>query len=319
MSIGKHLWLVNVDDKICLYSFNRYLLAEKLSSMANKRSKISWKENLKDTGNFLSLIAKEFSIFLYILIRPPTIIAFAFLASVIFFAQSQSGINRLTMEILTAVLASIVGGLVLYYFIQHTGNTFLIKKSAGSIRNLQLIKGKVKNISDRIAKLRKPDKDQGFDEVDNLVSNVQRDILNSIGDWADVNPNSDALTDFYEVIDVKESEIKNLGKEVENLEEQKKSLAQDNKDEINRLGEEISKKSSEISKLRSQVTNISLDNIGVVSGSMLSNLSIPNPALGGTLLGNTCRNCKKIFYPSLPSDFTPSNDLCDECKQKGVT
>lgn len=287
--------------------------------MASKKSKYSWKENLKDAGNFLSLIAKEFSIFFYILVRPPTIIALALLALVIFFAQSQSGINRLTMEILAAVLASIVGGLVLYYFIQHTGNTFLIKKGAGSIRNLQLIKGKVKNISERIAKLRQPDRDRDFDEVDNLVGNVQRDILNSIGDWADVNPNSDTLTDFYEVIDVKESEIKNLGKEVENLEEQKKRLAQDKKDEINRLEEEISKKSSEISELQSQVTNISLDNIGVVSGSALTNPSIPYPTLGGTAVSSICRSCKNIFYPSLASAFTPSRDLCDECRQKGIT
>ena len=285
----------------------------------SKNSKLQpWKINLSDAANYLTALIKEFAIYFYLLFKPPVLLLFILTLVVIFFAQKQSGDIRLFFDISAAILASILGGIITHYFIEYKGNTFLIKKSVSAIRNLQLLKTKVKNISKRISELRGKDNKRDSDEIENLVENVHKDILNSIGDWGDVNPQSETITDFYELIDSKEEEIKKIQKDKKILEEQKDSLNQDKKDEIARLEKEISGKNKEISNLSNQIYGLNQSNIGIVSGSVLSGAS--GSQVQGTLSPvNKCRNCGMAYFPSALSGFlSVGNDLCDDCRQKRV-
>lgn len=272
------------------------------------------KKNLNDFFLYLTSVLREFGIFIYILIRPWTVLSFALTVLLIWFTQSQTGTNRLIWEITATIFGGVVGGLITNYLIEHTGNTFLVKKSIGAIRNLQLIKSKVKNINDRIVELKKPSNARDFDEIENLVDNIHKDTLNSISDWSDVNPNSETITDFYELIAIKEESIKKLKSDKIDLEDQKKSLAQDKKEEIERLEKEISEKTQGISKLRNQINNLSQNNIGIMSGSVLSMPSISTVGpINNSLPLLFCKKCGKQFQQSMLS-VVGRNDLCDTCR-----
>ena len=152
------------------------------------------------------------------ILRPISVVFIILSAVSLYFTQVQTGNNRLIFEILSSLIVAIAGGIISYYFIEHTGMTVVVKKSVGAIRNLQLIKSKIENINDRILKLN-IDKSG---EVSNLVENIHKDILNSISDWGDVNPNAEYLTDYYEVISSTKKEVADLKKDVKELEEQKR-------------------------------------------------------------------------------------------------
>ena len=251
-----------------------------------KKSKSRWKLNLNDALNHITAIVREFSILLYILIKPLTIVTIIPATALIIFAQTQTGMVRLILDIITAFLFSVAGGLITNYVIQYTGNTFLIKKSVSAIRNLQLIKFKIKNASERISELRKENNNRDFEEVDNLIANINKDILNSISDWGDVNPNSEKVTDFYELVSEKEAEIKKVKFEKEALEKQKASLAQDKQSEKEKLERAISQKNDEIWNLHNKLSKLNQNNIGIVSGSILS-----NPTMSGSLTFNPSQTC----------------------------
>lgn len=253
------------------------------------KTKKNWKINLNEALYYLSSILKDFSIALHVLIKPLTLIAIVPTILLLIFTQSQTGTARLVLDIITAFCASIAGGLVTHYVIEYTGNSFLIRKSVGSIRNLQLIKFKTKNVTERITEFKKENNNRDFEEIDNLVSNINKDILNSISDWGDVNPNSEKVADFYELVSEREQEIKKVKSEKEDLEKQKASLAQDKQSEKEQLEKAISDKNSEIWELRNELRKFNRNNISIVSGSVLSNQS----ETGGISLydSNMCPKC----------------------------
>lgn len=282
--------------------------------MATKNSVPAWRGNVNDFLTYLSLLLREFGIFFYILVRPWTIVGLVFMVSLMLFTQSQSGITRSVMEIVVTLLGGVVGGLITSYLIEYTGNTFLLRKSIGAIRNLQLIKFKVRNVGKRIDELRCTSNVRDFDEIENLIENIHKDTLNSIGDWSDVNPNSETITDFYEVIFTKETAIKNLGREKEILEKQKDNLAHDKTEEISRLEKSISEKNDEISKLNKQIFNLSQSNIGIMSGSLLSTPSVSVVgSINSYFPAKTCGKCGREFQQSTLFIGGPNN-LCDMCR-----
>lgn len=282
--------------------------------MAKKYIKSQWQKNLFESLSYISLIVRETCIFLHIILKPLVVVSSIFTIFLIRFTQSQTGTNRLVMEIIVAILSSVVGGLITHFSIEYTGNTFLVKRSNSAIRNLQLIKFKIKNISERITQLKKPSNNRDFGEVENLVENVHKDILNSISDWGDVNPKSEAITDFYEMVSARETEIKRLNKEKAELEIQKQSVAQDKKTEIARLEREIKEKDKKISKSFDQISDLNLSNIGIVSGSALSTPTTPSGVtISGMFTSRTCKKCGKQFYPTgIESEYFP--DVCESCR-----
>lgn len=282
----------------------------------------SWKANLEVVLNYITLVGRDFAQLFYILLRPLAFIALIFTVGILLYAQSQDGNFRTLLEIIGAITAGVLGGLITDNFIKIMGNDFVTKRSAGAIRNLQLIKFKISNITERINVLRKKINRRDFEEVDNLVRNVHKDILNSISDWSDVNPNAEKITDFYETINQNEKLIAQKDKEKRELQVRLNKLDESKTSqtsELKQLKDDIELKIKEINNLRSQIEEFKLDNIGIASGttSFISGASLsPSGYLGrppgGLSLYKQCTKCGKSFYPS---DMGYGiEQYCENCK-----
>ena len=153
----------------------------------NKKSENKFSSILFGILITLALWLREFVLFITLLLKPLIIISFIFTVLIIWYSQTQKEANRLIFEIVATISSGVVGGLITNSVIEHFGNTILNKKSGGAIRNLQLIKYKVTNISKRLSELLTHQIRREFDEIDNLVQNVHKDIINSISDWSDIN------------------------------------------------------------------------------------------------------------------------------------
>lgn len=214
---------------------------------------------------YLSLIFKEISVFISFIFRPIPLLTLSSAIALLFFAQSQSGTARLIFEIIASVITSVAGGFTTSYFLDYKGDSFVIKKSIGAIRNLQLIKSKTKNINDRIKDLINKKNERDFEEISNLIENIYKDIINSIQDWSDVNPNYEAIVDYFEMIDGLQTKLRTLNKEKVGLELQKKN-AEKGEDAIKtKLSEEIGNKDREIGELREKIFNLTRDNSNIIN------------------------------------------------------
>ncbi|MBI3380174.1 hypothetical protein HY029_05455 [Candidatus Gottesmanbacteria bacterium] len=264
----------------------------------------------------------ELAGFIFIILKPVNLIGILLTIISIYYAQTQSGTNRLLFDIISAFIASISGGIVGYYIIDYFQQFSLKKKSIGAIRNLQLIKYKVTNISDRIVILLNNQNKRDFQEIDNLVQNVHKDILNSISDWGDVNPTSEAITDYYEIVNQKQKAIASLSDEknelvdkLKILSEQKESIDKNKTGEIEKLSKEIDAKEDEIKGLKNQLNTFNFQNIGIASGTLASNvtptLEYPSTftSTSSTLYTKACLKCGNPYFPI----GEPDSGLCSRC------
>lgn len=282
----------------------------------------SWKANLDVALNYITLVGRNFAQLFYIVFNPLALIALVLTGAILLYVQSQTGTFRSFLEIVGTITAGMFGGLITDNFIKIMGNDFITKKSAAAIRNLQLIKFKIVNVTERINLLRKKVNRRDFEEVDNLIRNVHKDILNSISDWSDVNPNAEKITDFYETINQNEKLIAQKDKEKRELQVRLNKLDESKTSqtsELKQLKDDIELKIKEINNLRSQVEEFKLDNIGIASGttSFISGASLsPSGYLGrppgGLSLYKQCTKCGKSFYPS---DMGYGiEQYCENCK-----
>lgn len=285
--------------------------------MTNKNLRQQTQNLLQKAKYYLALIFVDFSFALSVFMRPLTLISLVLILAILIYTQTQQGTNRLIFEIIASVIGGIIGGLITEKFIQLTGNNYIVKKSIGAIRNLQLIKFKVANINERIGQLKGGVNERDFEEIENLVNNIHKDILNSIGDWGDVNPGSETIKDYYELLEVKQSEIKNLVNEKKNLERQRDDLESSKKAEKSKLGKEINDKEKEIEDLKSQVQKLSLQGIEIETGSFLSGPSgtYPGTIVSGESSLRKCSNCGIAYYPNLLSSYVTADNLCDNCRR----
>lgn len=225
---------------------------------------------------YLSLVFKEISIFISFIFRPIPLLTLSVTLALLFFAQNQSGSARLIFEIIASVTASVAGGFITSYFLDYKGDSFVSKKSIGAIRNLQLIKSKTRNINDRIKDLVDKKNRRDFEEIFNLIENIYKDIINSIQDWSDVNPNYEAIIDYYEMIGDLQTKLRDLNKEKVELELQKKN-AEKGEDAIKiKLSEEIGTKDKEIRELREKIFNLTRDNSNIISLGTVQGSSSPS-------------------------------------------
>lgn len=300
-----------------------------MKNQIKKIKKADYRTNLNAILFVATSWLKECVSLILLLFRPLTLISFVFTVWIIWYSQTQTDKSRLILEIIASVSSGIVGGIITNNIVEYFGNTILIKKSVGAIRNLQLIKYKVTNISNRIGNLININNNRDFEEVDNLVQNVHKDIINSIGDWGDVNPTSEAITDYYEMVAQREIEIKTIAKEKKELEKQKNDLAEGETSEISKLSKDIEKKDTEINKLKKQLFDFNNKNIGIMSGSLISGttganysptgilgMTGPTGPMGPSINSNmnyprACMNCNNIYTPS---QYIPDSGYCENCR-----
>lgn len=286
-----------------------------------------WQSFISDMGQ----IVERFGKLLKVILDFKAIATFLLTVGLLIYSQGQIGQTRLVFEVVGLLTTSIVAGIVTQNWIELQGNTYIIKKSGGAIRNLRLIKFKIKNISKRLSTLRDKGNSRNFDEVNNLVTNVEQDILNSILDWADVNPDSELLVDYFETIRVREEKVITLETEKKQLEERMGKLDKDKAQLSSRLQTQIDEKIKQISELNAQISNQNLKGIniasgtisGYVSGASLSPSLSPSGLKDFTVGGyvSTLTNCPKCGNLTTIADQYNSNlstqGYCAECRKIG--
>jgi hypothetical protein len=236
--------------------------------------KPAWKENLELVRIYLSVIPRDFAEFFSLIFKPYSLISTVITIGLIYFSQKQeSGIFRSVLEIVAALSASIAGSLISESYFKARGNLFIIKKSTSAIRGLQLIKFKVNNITDRLNQLTNKDNKRDADEINNLVQNVHKDILNSIKDWSDVNPEAGEITDFYDILAQKEAVIKRKNLEKRQLEEQISKSDIKQTTEVNDLKKQLETKKEEIFRLKNQLNDFTVANYNLAQGSSSPSIS----------------------------------------------
>ena len=225
-------------------------------------------EKIKNIG---LKILYDFVVFLSFLFNLPVLLSLG-LAILLFYLASRTDIENLKLfySITASALTGVLGGLVTNHMAELTNNRFALKKSISAIRNLQLIKHKVSNLLSRVADLKTEENMRDFDEIENLANNLNKDIINSISDWGDINPASSAIVDNFETKNEKEQEIKQLKKDNQELSKNLDDISTNNKAEKKRLEDAIKEKEKKISELQEDVFGINRSNIGLTSGTPLT-------------------------------------------------
>lgn len=232
-------------------------------------------------------ILYDFIVFLSFLLNLPILLTTAF-AILLFFLASSTDIDSLKLfySITASAITGVLGGLVTNHVAELSNNSFALKKSISAIRNLQLIKQKVNNLMLRISDLKNDSNTRDFEEIENLANNLNKDIINSISDWGDINPASSAMVDNFEIVSEKEQEIKQLKKDKIELGKNLEKISTTNDAEKKRLKEAIIEKENKIQELQSDVLGINRNNIGLASGTPMTLSGIGQFQVGRDWLNN---------------------------------
>ena len=294
--------------------------------MANKNIKIQKKESIDEITESIRIKSQrniwvwmeKWSQAISIAFTPKIVVLL--IMWIIFFRSTTSafGDMRTYLEIIVMVVSSLITAVFVQDWIEARGNTILEKKSTTSIRYLQALKYKIQNVSGRINIL-DDKKDYRFAEILNLIGNIDKDILNSISDWADINPASTAIVDYFEELRVNEEMIKQLKSDKLDLEDQKEKLKNVKTDEIGKLEGEIAKKESKIYELQRKISEQSLNNSGIASGTYPLGYGYSGVSLASSGAGSRCKRCGGMMGAIDSYDANVyTAGLCSNCKSNIV-
>lgn len=287
----------------------RVEIKERVSRQASHKTRDIALANIKI---YLTSLLEKWLFALSITLTPYAVVPALVTIGLFLYSKSQEGSTRITLEIFEIISSSVFTAVVVQNWIEAKGNTALAKKSITSIRYLQSLKYKVRNVTDRIKLFNKKD-DRDFEEILNLISNIDKDILNSISDWADINPASVEIVDYFEDMKLKEDSINKLKDEIKTLKEQKEKLYKDKKTGIEKLEGDIAKKESRISELQEKISEQSLSNISIASGTFPTQFS--SPTVSRYIVINSCKKCGKPLSLTDQFDTNPqTQELCTQCK-----
>ena len=188
---------------------------------------LSWQATKREWSNARSIILK-----VYVVI--PTIIALVFMY--VSFESSNKNI-ALISTLIASVLLAIAGAIGYDSYKSFIGDSILIKKGKGAVRNLYLIVDKIINVSSRI-------KVESFskDEIINLLALVEKDVVNSIQEWEDVVPGLANIPYYNKIISEAASERNEATKkllETEELLKMRTDAAEESEQEKDKLVKQI--------------------------------------------------------------------------------
>lgn len=260
-----------------------------------------WRRDLSQCRDWLTGLLSEYVGFFALIIRPGSVVSFGVGLAALAYAQDQAGTTRLLLEAVVAVAGGVFGGLVVDGFNRMSGNGFLVKKSASAIRNLQLIKNKVVNVSLRIEAVRRAETARDWDEVTNLVDNIGADIINAISDWNDVNPTSAAVAGVMEYIAAGEKAAEVLRREIRAAQADKeRAIAEQltsaeelakTDESLRNLRAKLTKVENETAKLRQQSSQMITFGPSLTASSGLDRLGIALTNSRVDLTTPYCSNC----------------------------
>lgn len=184
--------------------------------------------NLERSNTVLRKLFDEWKKIL-IFLKPQIILPLLFaVLSLILSVQNPDKTYALILNIIAAVLMAVVGGYFYDSIKDIYGNTILNKKGVSAVRNLSLVRLKVKNISDRTKS------SKNIEEIINLLSLLEKDVANSTQEWTDIVPEISNVEEVYRLLEEKETSIE---------------IAQKTNDELTKELESVKIKSGDTKKL----------------------------------------------------------------------
>lgn len=266
-------------------------------------------------------LGDEWKIFLFGIFRPLVAIPVLFTLIALYFANSGEidKPSSLILQIMAIIFITIAAG-AFYEAIRGIIEANITqKKGISAVRNLSLSRAKANNISIREKEGASPE------EIRNLVSLLEKDIVNAIQEWNDIIPGVAILEEPYVMIAEKERELeitkrekvqlsKQLADQQKMSDQEKKEL----KDKLNNKERRIGDLENQISELRLKTDTMPLG-ISGYSGVLGAAQYTANPSgslLGNALLGYTYQRCAGCgsLYTTSPHEVSDSN-LCDSCKK----
>lgn len=257
-------------------------------------------------------IWEEWKSFGTLFLRPLTFITAGIAAGALYFANApeMDKTASFILQIASSILLAIAGGSFYDAFKGLTGSTLLEKKGDSAVRNLSLVRLKIKNISYRIKEEASPE------ETRNSLSLLEKDIANATQEWNDILPGVDRIEEIYTVLEEKEYEYEVAEKEKTSLNEKIKKLNELEtkekgilKTKIEEKEKEVLRLSQEIEKLRLTTTSFPLSGFGL--GSYIPHSGGGLRGLQSTLyISKVCSKCGKEY---ISYSLLDSNE-CDTCK-----
>lgn len=225
----------------------------KTGNKKKKQNELSKKTELvAQYSKYLVARSKNiFFSFITVFVTPYTVILATIILYLFFKVQGISGDSRLLIEIVITLLTGVFGGIVQDSIVKMSEESYVTRRSSGAVRNLLLIKEKVINTRMRIKKLTKHNNNRDFEEIENLIDNIQKDILNSISDWGDVNPRAALITNNYQFQNALVSQEELRVRLEEKLDEAKKAKSKN----IDTLKQQILESEKSISLLKQKISN----------------------------------------------------------------
>lgn len=206
------------------------------------------------------------------------------------------------LQIIATISTAIAGSFIYDSIKNALGKNFLLKKGLSAIRNLGLVRWKIKKISGRI------EKNSSADEVKNLLSFVEKDIANATQEWNDILPGVGRIEEVYKLSEEKAKELKIRSRETIQLRGRIREVKEKERKKLEKI---LSDKEGEISKLTLEIARLNSQTDPL---SLASTESILGPILGSTPLGmlwsqTLCSKCGNLYTPT-PGD----QGLCSACE-----
>ena len=281
-----------------------------IKSAMNRNSKTKLKNPLEIRGvkNLISVF-DEFTHFFKITVAPIPMICLAVVIYLTLNISSWPILLQTAFTIVITLLSGLIGAIWYDRYKKSNETGSIIKKSYSSIRNLKLIKFKIMEILMRLKTLRSTENIRDMDELESHIRNIDKDIVNSISDWEDVNPGSTDLIKAYEEIELTKRQILQLEKDKGDITINKEKETVEVKI---KLEKQVDIKNQEIQKLREQVRSIESSSIslGTVNpGSyFLDQGSVTFPYQNEA--HRICKECGREYSQSMTS---VDNGKCSIC------
>lgn len=165
-------------------------------------------------------IKYQWKIFYQLFLEPWfVLIAIVSIVTIIYSYNTTDKSLSLYLNIIACFLTSIAGAICYDRYTQINGNTVLVKKGKGAVRNLFLLMDRIRNIS-----LRSKETTDN-EEIRNLLGFIEKDVYNSIQEWTDVIPTIADVDQYSIIVLEKEREIKKIENRLSEVEIANKQLA----------------------------------------------------------------------------------------------
>ncbi len=205
----------------------------------------------KKTCTISKSLIEEWVIIISVIFRFLVVVPLGLSIFAMYYASSPKADQSYSvfLNIVATILSGLAGAFIFDSINKVMGNTIIQKKGASAVRNLSQTRQNIKNIIDRIKA------DASTDEVQNLLSRLEKDVANATQEWNDILPGVAKIEEVYSLLHEKERELELENKR--NKEMAKEVSAQQTKEgEKEQLLKELQKSKARIESLTMEISRL---------------------------------------------------------------